>query len=197
MITLQHGSTSSSARCSRPSRCSASLDRSNTQALRQCRLLGADGAQPARRRPARRFRQRPARARPGRARRLRPARPRRSRRRPARRSASAWAERLGNRLFLPALIIPATALVGTLVYQSTRRCGQPRPDRGQARDLSSSSASACCSRSPSLYAWLRPPALAPLQEGRRLIDAIGWAAVLPQMLAALGVVLRRGRRRRP
>ena len=39
-----------------------------------------------------------------------------------------------------------------------------------------------------LYAWLRPPAAAPLQEGRRLIDAIGWAAVLPQMLAALGVV---------
>ena len=31
-------------------------------------------------------------------------------------------------------------------------------------------------------------ALAPLQEGRRLIDAIGWAAVLPQMLAALGVL---------
>ena len=27
-----------------------------------------------------------------------------------------------------------------------------------------------------------------MQEGRRLIDAIGWAAVLPQMLAALGVL---------
>ena len=27
-----------------------------------------------------------------------------------------------------------------------------------------------------------------MQEGRRLIDSIGWAAVLPQMLAALGVV---------
>ena len=40
----------------------------------------------------------------------------------------------------------------------------------------------------SIFAWLRPPALAPLQEGRRLIDSIGWAAVLPQMLAALGVL---------
>jgi uncharacterized membrane protein len=39
-----------------------------------------------------------------------------------------------------------------------------------------------------ICAWLQPPAIAPLQEGRRLIDAIGWAAVLPQMLAALGVV---------
>ena len=27
-----------------------------------------------------------------------------------------------------------------------------------------------------------------MQEGRRLIDSIGWAAVLPQMLAALGVL---------
>ena len=38
------------------------------------------------------------------------------------------------------------------------------------------------------YAVLRPPVLAPLHEGRRLIDAVGWAAVLPQMLAALGAV---------
>nr|MDQ4088100.1 DUF979 domain-containing protein [Pseudomonadota bacterium] len=29
----------------------------------------------------------------------------------------------------------------------------------------------------------------PLDEGRRLIDAVGWAAVLPLMLAALGLVL--------
>jgi uncharacterized membrane protein len=36
--------------------------------------------------------------------------------------------------------------------------------------------------------WLRPPVLAPLQEGRRLIDAVGWAAVLPQLLAALGAI---------
>ena len=52
----------------------------------------------------------------------------------------------------------------------------------------SSSASACCSRLAAIFAWLRPPAIAPLQEGRRLIDAIGWAAVLPQMLASLGVL---------
>src|SRR5688572_32169150 len=29
---------------------------------------------------------------------------------------AAWSKRLGNRLFLPALIIPATALFGTLIY---------------------------------------------------------------------------------
>ena len=37
-------------------------------------------------------------------------------------------------------------------------------------------------------AWLRPPLLAPLQEGRKLMDSIGWAALLPQMLASLGAV---------
>src|SRR5919112_221993 len=30
-----------------------------------------------------------------------------------------WSDKLGNRLFLPALIIPATALVGTLLYNYT------------------------------------------------------------------------------
>jgi uncharacterized membrane protein len=36
--------------------------------------------------------------------------------------------------------------------------------------------------------WLRPPLLAPLQEGRRLVSQIGWAIILPQMLASLGAV---------
>ncbi|MGQ7348988.1 5-oxoproline transporter, DUF979 family subunit, partial [Streptococcus suis] len=40
-----------------------------------------------------------------------------------------------------------------------------------------------------LALWLtRPPPIAPVAEGRRLADAIGWAIVLPQMLAALGGV---------
>ena len=38
------------------------------------------------------------------------------------------------------------------------------------------------------YVWLRPPLAAPLEEGRRMMDSIGWAAVLPQMLAALGAI---------
>jgi uncharacterized membrane protein len=38
------------------------------------------------------------------------------------------------------------------------------------------------------YAWLRPPAMAAVDEGSRLANAIGWAIVLPQMLASLGVI---------
>ena len=43
-------------------------------------------------------------------------------------------------------------------------------------------------RSLVCYAWLRPPVMAPVDEGGRLADSIGWALVLPQMLAALGVI---------
>jgi uncharacterized membrane protein len=98
----------------------------------------------------------------------------------------AWSHRLGNKLFLPALIIPATALIGTLAYNWT-----PLGALGWIEAKRETYVFLCLGALLAvavLYAWLRPPAIAPLQEGRRLIDAIGWAAVLPQMLAALGVV---------
>ena len=95
-------------------------------------------------------------------------------------------ERLGNTLFLPALIIPATALIGTLVYNYTTvgSHGWIEAKRETYVFLGVGVLLAIAT----IFAWLRPPAIAPLQEGRRLIDAIGWAAVLPQMLAALGVL---------
>ncbi|MBV9883143.1 MAG: DUF979 domain-containing protein [Sphingomonadaceae bacterium] len=96
------------------------------------------------------------------------------------------AHQLGNRLFLPALIIPAVALAGTLAYKYTPLGAQGwiEPQRETYLFLCLGALAALAV----LFAWLKPPAAAPLQEGRRLIDAIGWAAVLPQMLAALGVV---------
>ena len=98
----------------------------------------------------------------------------------------AWSSRLGNKLFLPALIIPATALFGTLAYNYT-----PLGDTGlfeAKRETYMLLGLGVLLALATIFVWLRPPALAPLQEGRRLIDAIGWAAVLPQMLAALGVL---------
>jgi uncharacterized membrane protein len=96
------------------------------------------------------------------------------------------AARLGNKLFLPALIIPATALIGTLVYNYT-----PVGELGWIEEKRETYVFLCLGALLALgtiLLWLRPPLLAPVQEGRRLIDAIGWAAVLPQMLAALGVL---------
>ena len=97
-----------------------------------------------------------------------------------------WSKKLGNKLFLPALIIPATALFGTLIYNYTPvgAYGWFEAKRETYVLLGIGVLIAIAT----IFVWLRPPAVAPLQEGRRLIDAIGWAAVLPQMLAALGVL---------
>jgi uncharacterized membrane protein len=98
----------------------------------------------------------------------------------------AWSQKLGNKLFLPALIIPLTALIGTLAYNYT-----PLGDTGlfeAKRETYMLLGLGVLLALATIYAWLKPPAIAPLQEGRRLIDAIGWAAVLPQMLASLGVL---------
>jgi uncharacterized membrane protein len=98
----------------------------------------------------------------------------------------SWSDRLGNKLFLPALIIPVTALVGTLAYNYTAlgQYGWIEARRETYVFLGLGVLLAIAT----VFAWLRPPAIAPLEEGRRLIDAIGWAAVLPQMLASLGVL---------
>jgi uncharacterized membrane protein len=90
-------------------------------------------------------------------------------------------ERRGNRLFLPALVIPAAALAGTLLLEDSGLI-DPKQVTLISLGIGVLAALAIC------YAWLRPPVLAPLQEGRRLMDSVGWAALLPQMLAALGAV---------
>jgi uncharacterized membrane protein len=109
--------------------------------------------------------------------------------RPATTSAEecrAAAVRRGNWLFVPALIIPATALAGTLLLKHVRFGGAPLVDPAQVT-LISLAAGILIALAVSI-AWLRPPSPAPLEEARRLLDSIGWAAILPQMLAALGAV---------
>jgi uncharacterized membrane protein len=92
----------------------------------------------------------------------------------------------GNRLFLPALAIPALALVGTLFLKRIDIGGGRLIDPGQATPISL--ALGIVVALTGAMVWLRPPLAVPLQEARRLIDSIGWATILPQMLAALGAV---------
>ena len=97
-----------------------------------------------------------------------------------------FSDRLGNKLFLPALIIPFTAFVGTLLFNYTSLKGfgliDPKAVTLVLLGVGVIFALVVC------YSWLKPPITAPIEEGRRLIDSIGWAVVLPQMLAALGAV---------
>ncbi len=88
---------------------------------------------------------------------------------------------LRNKLFVPALAIPAITLAGTLLLPHTRLV-----DPKQVT-LVSLAAGAIVGLGLAM-ALLRAPVATAMREGRRLVDSIGWAAVLPQMLAALGGV---------
>ena len=92
------------------------------------------------------------------------------------------AARHGNRLFLLALIIPLTALAGTLLFKSVPWLVDPKQVTLVSLALGAILALAIG------LAVLRERPVAPLQAGRRLMDAVGWAAILPQMLASLGAV---------
>lgn len=104
---------------------------------------------------------------------------------PAEREASAV--RFGNTLFIPALCIPIVAGVVTFVGPLLTIGGTPL--------IASSVATLIGLGLGAIvalvvgYLLLHPrPVTAPLQEGRRLLETIGWAAILPQMLAILGVL---------
>jgi uncharacterized membrane protein len=97
-----------------------------------------------------------------------------------------FSAKLGNRLFVPALIVPLTAVAGTLLYTYTP-LNQTGLFEARRETLILFGIGVLIALVVAMV-WLRSPALAPAEEGRRLIDSIGWAAILPQMLAALGAV---------
>ena len=98
----------------------------------------------------------------------------------------ASAVRLGHRLFVPALLIPLVTLLVALLgaHMSVGNVALFATPQMTLTGL----ALAC------VIAWLsaarvaRAPLHQGLSEGRRLLDAIGWAALLPLLLAALGEV---------
>jgi uncharacterized membrane protein len=102
---------------------------------------------------------------------------------PEEREARARAR--GNSIFVAPLLIPAVAICGTLVLGRSIE-GVRIADPGEVT-LVSLALGILIALGVAMLQF-KPPALAPLEEGRRLADTIGWAAVLPQMLAALGAV---------
>ncbi len=98
----------------------------------------------------------------------------------------ALAERFGEKLFIPALTLPVVVAFGVLVLKPATIGGAPLLDPKQATLISLALAAVIAVGVGLIL--LRQPLMSPLQEGRRLMDTVGWAALLPQMLAALGAV---------
>jgi uncharacterized membrane protein len=96
------------------------------------------------------------------------------------------AGRLRNRLYVPALLVPGVALLGTLTLKKATLHGAPLVDPKQVTVISLGIATLVALAAA--LAMLRPAASVPVREARRLMDTVGWAAVLPQMLAALGAL---------
>ena len=99
---------------------------------------------------------------------------------------AAGARQWGNRLFLPALLVPAVTLAGTMTLKGIRIGSVLLVDPKQVTLVSLAFATVVALITA--MAMLRPKIETPIVEARRLLDTVGWAAVLPQMLAALGAV---------
>lgn len=102
----------------------------------------------------------------------------------------ASARRLGNRLFLPALAIPVVTVIGVLAFNHIPGLQQAVFGAGNHSTLVTlfSMMVGC------LLGWLialkmtHEKPVQSMQETRRLLDAIGWAFILPQILATLGLL---------
>lgn len=106
---------------------------------------------------------------------------------PAQRTASAG--RLGHRLFLPALLIPLVTVGVALGGAKLQWHGWQLFDPVQM--TLTGLALACVLALFAAAAVTREASSLGLLEGRRLLDTMGWAVLLPVLLAALGQVFTR------
>ncbi len=98
----------------------------------------------------------------------------------------ASAIRLGNKLFVPALVIPLVTVLGALVLKNIKIGDTFLLDPANTTFISLGIASLV---GLALACWFtRETPAQGMRESRRLTDALGWALVLPQMLAMLGLV---------
>ncbi|MFN3788464.1 DUF979 domain-containing protein [Massilia sp.] len=98
----------------------------------------------------------------------------------------AISSRLGNRLFIPALVLPLVTMLGATVFSGVQVGGLPLLD---PKHLTLAALGVAALLALGAACWLtRATPLQGVREARRLVDAIGWAFVLPHMLAVLGLL---------
>jgi uncharacterized membrane protein len=96
------------------------------------------------------------------------------------------AARLGNRLFWPAILIPLVTLLFAVVLDDARIGGLRLLGAEQTTLVGLGIA---CVVAVAAACWLtRQSPWSAVEQSRRLIDSIGWAAILPLLLATLGSV---------
>ncbi|WP_434680844.1 DUF979 domain-containing protein [Pseudomonas sp. R1-18] len=98
----------------------------------------------------------------------------------------ASAGRLGNKLFIPALAIPLVTVFGAMFLKGIRFGDVALLDPANTTFVSLGLG---CLIALGLACWLtRDTPVQAMRESRRLTEALGWALVLPQMLAMLGLM---------
>ena len=98
----------------------------------------------------------------------------------------ASAIRLGNKLFMPALTIPLVTVIGTLLAPKLVFGGVALIDPKNA--TLASFGIGCVIALIFACALTRDSVGQSVKEARRLVDALSWAVVLPQLLGMLGLV---------
>ncbi len=99
---------------------------------------------------------------------------------------AASARRLGHWLFLPALVIPVVTMIGATLLKDVQIGGLLLLETRHITLVSLGCASVLA---VGAACWLtRATPLQGMREWRRLVDAMGWAVVLPHMLAVLGLL---------
>ena len=96
------------------------------------------------------------------------------------------AKRFGNKLFIPALTIPLMAIVATLLPKGFSIGSLQLIDPKSATIIGVGLGCILALFIGALITKSRPTQ--GIHEARRLLDALSWAIVLPQMLAMLGLV---------
>ncbi|SFR02171.1 MULTISPECIES: DUF979 domain-containing protein [unclassified Enterobacter] len=111
-----------------------------------------------------------------------------SQRTPEQRQESAT--RLGNRLFLPALAIPVVTVIGVLLFNNVPGMQTALFGPGNHSTLVTlfSMTVGTLIGLAMAVKMTHEKIHQPLQEARRLLDSIGWAFILPQILATLGLL---------
>ncbi|WMM88698.1 DUF979 domain-containing protein [Heyndrickxia coagulans] len=95
-------------------------------------------------------------------------------------------KRLGNRLFLPAILIPVLTVLGSKLLVNVKIGSRLLLDPSNPTLVALGVACIIAILTAMMLTKSRPQTT--FKESRRLLEAIGWAVVLPQMLATLGTI---------